>query len=288
MYINIVQFNNLLNEIKNQLTNLENNCLNYYQKINFSIDDWNDNTSVGFFQKINQEKKYTQNMLQELKKIIKLMDYIKEKYKPQGLKIDCDLKNKSPIIIKLYNYENELHQALIYFDNIDYQNIDSRKSLLLQKRALLNNIFTTFQSYKNNLINFYQNIELEESDIKEKLLSINIEDINDIELEVETNNKNMYLEIEKIDLLIKESDLYRKEIDISTEKIINLLNEIKTFYSSLSNDLITSIIEKVTFKTQKLSSMRSENSAILVTNKEKYQKLVTETTTDFKNIVRGE
>lgn len=180
-----IDVNNLKNELDyfcGLLSELEENCLYFYNDISSFSFYWNDDRATHFMDDIKKEKSIFLAVSDDLSNIKKVYQYMVSSYGKIAKYIDVDLEKKTKIYTKYNNRIAYLNNIIRKFNNLDLSFCPELSYSILHQRDKLVNTRDKLIDSRNAINKYFNEIEKINNEVKQKSgkLSATIFNVTDI------------------------------------------------------------------------------------------------------------
>ena len=180
MKIDVKLIKNYYKQIKQINEDYEINYLNFYNELNYALENWQDNNSKKFNEQITIEKNNYKKIILNLKQLETNLKIIYEKYETIGNQINYQKENKESMFSKFEQYINKINDTINYISNLDLSFCEPIKNTILSIQKNLIDNKNKIETIKNTIKNIIVNIEQKESEISRLLSKIEYLTINEI------------------------------------------------------------------------------------------------------------
>ena len=184
MEINIKKLKKNYYLLNSLIKKYEDIIVNYYGKMNFVTSEWNDKNGLKFSEHIDSEKKNIFLLIDNLKSVCSLYDYLIKKYEQFGKNLKFDFNNIYDINNNFSKMDEKFETLIKKYNNLDLNLIvDEKEKIINQKdkivmlqknvRLLKKNISSTFDMFKeieneiNNKISKIEIVNISETNISD-------------------------------------------------------------------------------------------------------------------------
>ena len=181
MEINVGNIEKECSTLKKNIDSFYDNVLTIYNELNWVKGYWDDYHARIFFTNVNSEKMKVVNTYNELKSVSNIYEFMVERYKSIGNKIQVNLEVKDNVLAKFNNFYDKVNELISSYNGLNLgfcagSSIANR--LHRQKRDLLK-IKASLNVYKEKVKSTFEKIEEIESDINYKISNTSIEEIKE-------------------------------------------------------------------------------------------------------------
>ena len=180
MEINIKLIKNYYNKIKKFNEDYETNYLNFYNELNYALNNWQDNNSRRFNEQITIEKNAYKKIILDLKQLENNLKIISEKYETIGNHIKYLKENKNALYSLFDQYLNKISNTINFINSLDLSfcpelqnNISNIKSNIIDSQNKIKTI-------KNKTKNIINNIDQKEDEISRLLSKFEYKIVNEM------------------------------------------------------------------------------------------------------------
>ena len=179
MNIDITKMKKEIFLLNSLIKKYEENIINYYGKMNIVFSEWNDKNGLKFSEHVINEKNSAFLLINNLKAISNLFDYLIKKYEQFGDALNIDFNRVDDISNNYEKYIDKLDSLIKKYENLDLTSfMDEKEQILAQKEKIINMKKKTITLKDNNLKAFDKINEIEK-DINYKISKISIENISE-------------------------------------------------------------------------------------------------------------
>ena len=137
MKISVKDLESLNSKLKEKNSSYETNIGEYYQHIEQVKYDWYDENSERFYQDVPGDRKNDFNIIEEIKSISKIYDYLINNYKTIGNIIEYDPTKKDDILETLDDMISTITVIINNYNNIEIQRYPERNRLYRQQNSFI-------------------------------------------------------------------------------------------------------------------------------------------------------
>ena len=240
--IDVISLNDNIRLLEKEITNLEDNELNLFSKIMALKNIWNDGYSTSFYEKVEEEKRTFDLIIQDLNTFKNIYNYVYNISNKFGKKIQVDFNYLS-------NVTSHYNSCKQYFSTINslYNSLDLREcsdvaSRIQNQKIKFNNTNKQLDNYINKLnttITTFKNMEQEVSMQNNRLGVRTIKSINYYNLSTMDPNTRMVGMSSTEDI-----ETALGNIAVSVENESDIINKINNIFVTIRNYYISNINTK--------------------------------------------
>lgn len=163
----------LIQKYYKQLTKIiddyELNFANFYNKLDESLNYWQDNNAKKFANQIMIDKKESKKVILTLKELKKIYKNIYEKYSSIGSKINYIPKNKETLFYTFDSYIKKIDSVIFQINSLDLSFCPNERNQIINIKNMLINNQNKIKNLKYNTEKIINNIEKNETEIKKMI-----------------------------------------------------------------------------------------------------------------------
>ena len=163
----------LNSKLKEKNSSYETNIGEYYQHIEQVKYDWYDENSERFYQDVPGDRKNDFNIIEEIKSISKIYDYLINNYKTIGNIIEYDPTKKDDILETLDDMISTITVIINNYNNIEIQRYPERNRLYRQQNSFIE-MKTKIKDLRRKLKTDMNKIDEIENNSQEKFKKVTI------------------------------------------------------------------------------------------------------------------
>ena len=152
---------------------------NLYHQLEKATDHWQDERSRVFYEKIHTEKNNTDKVLNQLKDIQEIYQYLYESYHQFGTVIYCEVTERKKVFQKMEIYVENLKKIYVELNQVDTSFAYPESNSILEIRGKIALQLKNLNDLKNKIQSFLTRVEEIEKEVSlktSKLQNILIED----------------------------------------------------------------------------------------------------------------
>ena len=173
MKISVKDLESLNSKLKEKNSSYEINIGEYYQHIEQVKYDWYDENSERFYQDVPGDRKNDFNIIEEIKSISKIYDYLINNYKTIGNIIEYDPTKKDDILETLDDMISTITVIINNYNNIEIQRYPERNRLYRQQNSFIE-MKTKIKDLRRKLKTDMNKIDEIENNSQEKFKKVTI------------------------------------------------------------------------------------------------------------------
>ena len=169
MEINTNDLQKELQRLNQLITDWETCQLNLYRHLDKATSNWQDADSIKFSEQIVTEKNNTEKVLDQVKDLKSLYQYLYNNYSKLGQKIYCDTEARRNLTTQIDNYYDNLKKIYHQFDDIDMSFSYKEKSDIIDIKNKLERQLKKLEELKRNVLSFLDKVEEIEREVSVRI-----------------------------------------------------------------------------------------------------------------------
>ena len=181
--VNVPNLGNVINSLQSIISEYEEIELNLFNQLNDScVNNWQDGNSKRFEDKIQFEKQEAQLILESLSEKKDVYVFIHDKYSEIARKIKVNLNGKSRVLASIERCYNNARNTINPFNGVDTGYRFGGE--ILAQKAKIERVKNELSNLKIEVNNLYNKIEDIEQQIRAKINSLEMVNINPFEFDL--------------------------------------------------------------------------------------------------------
>ena len=177
MKVSVKNLENLNTKLKEKTNLYEKNIGDYYKYIEQVRYDWYDDNSERYYQDVPNDRNNDYSIIEEIKNITKIYDYLINNYKTIGNIIEYNPAKKDDIINTLDDMISTTNRIINNYDNINIYSYAERNRLYNQEKSF-QDLKIKIKELKKELKKDMNKIDEIENNSKDKFKGIKIDKVN--------------------------------------------------------------------------------------------------------------
>lgn len=160
--VNVMELKTKLDNLKRLIEEYENIEINLFNQLKNSSISWEDANSIRFQDAIVEEKKESNEYVNNLKETINIFNEIYNSYINIGKKVKVNLNEKRNVLNSIENIKNKINNINKKINQINVNEVS-------EIRYKIKSVYDNINSLKEIYVSLYKKLENIESSIKNKL-----------------------------------------------------------------------------------------------------------------------
>ena len=182
MKININNLKDEVNAFNRLLNKYEESYLNYNNMISSFSFYWRDYNSQRFFDAVKQQRISYESVLNDLKDIRNIYNYMIDKYSAFGRKVYANLESKNKVIKYFDSYINNIDSIINRFYSLDLSFCPNEAYYIRNVRDRLITQREKLKDCRQKVKNYYTKINNIELEIRRKISKLSVSNVKTMDI----------------------------------------------------------------------------------------------------------